>query len=240
MMNILPYKNHILATIVPLLLLLWGCDNSAEKRGAIETDPNKRLEALPRSQNEINTPADALAAIKNGNERYKNGQFQHIHIKRVTAFDSSEAIPFVAVLTCPDFKIPPEILFDIERNEILLIKTAANIEDETTIKRLEDAAAGSHIKLIAVLGHSNCTALKNLVAKKSMAAKTTSTKIDSAIVADATGQPILNETALKNISLVTKRIQSNKLIDSLVKSGNILMQQVYFDEATKRLSFIDR
>src|SRR6266496_1758795 len=80
---------------------LISCNNKQTDPG--ETYPSQtKLETLPAELANVKTSDKALKALQEGFGRYKNGQFKHIHIKRVTDQQDEEPDPFVAIISCSD------------------------------------------------------------------------------------------------------------------------------------------
>ena len=199
---------------------------------------NTTLEVIKTQADQVNTPSDALRALIEGNKRYLNGQFVHVHIKRLTDESIDKENPFVAVLACNDLRIPPEILFDVDKDNILLIKTDANIENDSTLAILQDAVKNKKIKMVLVLGHEDCPALRSIVSSTD---KNDSgfRKIESSISLDEmTGKPLFNKTSLMSALNTARRIaKSITKMDSSIPAGNLIVKAAVYEEAKKQLHF---
>lgn len=219
------------------LLIATACGNK-------HTDPapvNSRttLEAVKTETADINSPARAYQALIEGNQRYMNGQFMHVHIKRLNEDDDDGEKPFVAILTCPDFKIPAEILFDVDRNNILLFKSNASMENDSIVASVTDAVNRHNIQLVVVLGHHDCPSLKKLLADRFAESHVKDKKLEDAVVNEPTlNQPIYSKTAINNTRQVANRlINANPVISNAVKKTRLWIKPVFYNELHRKLVF---
>ncbi len=99
-----------------------------------------------------------------------NSRFSHHHpvhpdedIKRMISI-SKEQHPFAAIVCCSDSRVPPELLFDQGFGDLFVIRTAGNIIGGVELGSIEYAVEHLGIKLIIVMGHENCGAVKAFIA----------------------------------------------------------------------------
>jgi carbonic anhydrase len=109
------------------------------------------------------TPDNALQVLKAGNERFLAGKSINCDlIAQVRATGDGQA-PFAAVVGCIDSRVPPELVFDQKIGDIFAARVAGNFMNTDIIGSLEFAAKLAGSKLIVVLGHSECGAVKGAV-----------------------------------------------------------------------------
>jgi carbonic anhydrase len=106
------------------------------------------------------TPTEALRLLQAGNERYREGMLQLRDYSPVGERRAAEQKPFAAIVTCSDSRIAPELVFDLERGNLFVSRIAGNSIDTGTLGSSEFAVAVLGVKLIMVLGHSDCGAVK--------------------------------------------------------------------------------
>jgi carbonic anhydrase len=106
------------------------------------------------------TPAEALRILQAGNKRYRQGKLQLRDYSPVGERRAAEQKPLAAIITCADSRISPELVFDIERGNIFVSRIAGNSVDVGTLGSTEYAVAVLGVKLVMVLGHSDCGAIK--------------------------------------------------------------------------------
>jgi len=109
----------------------------------------------------MKTAAEALAILREGNERYRqslsDGQSP---VRSLNADKSHQAqVPHTIVLGCSDSRVPVEMVFDQSLGEIFVVRVAGNVATPTQIGSIEFAASQFGSRLVVVLGHSACGAV---------------------------------------------------------------------------------
>ena len=106
------------------------------------------------------TPAEALARLRAGNGRFTSDNLVvRNHLASASATATGQ-FPFAAVLGCIDSRVPVELVFDAGIGDLFAARTAGNVVGEDVIGSLEFAAELAGVKVIVVLGHSACGAVK--------------------------------------------------------------------------------
>jgi carbonic anhydrase len=108
------------------------------------------------------TPESALQTLIEGNQRFSTNQLnsfqQDLDILKKHTIDKQE--PFAAVLSCADSRVPVELIFDQTIGHVFVTRIAGNIATPEIIASLEYGVAVLGIKVLLVLGHRNCGAIK--------------------------------------------------------------------------------
>jgi carbonic anhydrase len=105
------------------------------------------------------TPKAALERLKTGNARFvANKSEPHDHTAKVIATATGQ-FPFAAVLACMDSRAPIEIVFDQGIGDVFGVRVAGNVVNDDELGSLEYAAKVG-VKLVVVLGHTRCGAVK--------------------------------------------------------------------------------
>ncbi|MDR1718229.1 MAG: carbonic anhydrase [Prevotella sp.] len=104
---------------------------------------------------------EALNALKEGNKRFCSGQLLHTHqdLSRIDELKTGQK-PFAIVVSCSDSRVTPEIVFDQGLGDIFSIRTAGNVMADYEEGSIEYAAEHLGTKLIIVMGHTSCGAVK--------------------------------------------------------------------------------
>ena len=105
-------------------------------------------------------PQEALALLTKGNRRYRKGKLELRDYSPVGEDRASRQMPFAAIITCADSRVSPTLIFDVERGNIFVSKVAGNSVDTGTLGSTEYAVKVLGVKLVMVLGHSDCGAVK--------------------------------------------------------------------------------
>lgn len=106
------------------------------------------------------TPNDALAILMDGNTRFVNGISKNKNLLGRVEETGNQQKPFAAILSCMDSRAPVEILFDQGIGDVFSVRIAGNVVSENVLGSLEYAAGVSGSKLIMVMGHTHCGAVK--------------------------------------------------------------------------------
>ena len=109
------------------------------------------------------TPQSALAELKAGNARFVAGHPLHRDMPADVKATASGQYPFAVVLSCVDSRQPIEIVSDQGIGDIFSARVAGNVLNDDILGSMEFACKVSGAKLIAVIGHSNCGAIKGAV-----------------------------------------------------------------------------
>ena len=120
-------------------------------------------EALTREQRDQLTPDQALEMLTRGNERFRTGKMQahdYLTQKRATA---AGQYPAAAILSCIDSRAPAEIILDTAIGDTFNARIAGNIANDDVLGSLEFACAAAGAKLILVMGHTACGAVKGAI-----------------------------------------------------------------------------
>ena len=123
------------------------------------TDRNL-TDALTAETQAALTPAEVLQLLKDGNERFLAGQPLERDFLSQVRETAGGQYPMAAILGCIDSRVPHEIVFDKGVGDVFSARVAGNFVNTDILGSLEFAAAVAGSKLIVVLGHTECGAVK--------------------------------------------------------------------------------
>jgi carbonic anhydrase len=109
------------------------------------------------------TSEQALARLKAGNARFVAGHPVHCNLLAQVKATAAGQAPFAAVLGCMDSRTAPELVFDQRIGDIFAVRIAGNFVNTDILGSLEYATQVAGAKLIVVLGHSDCGAVKGAI-----------------------------------------------------------------------------
>jgi carbonic anhydrase len=109
------------------------------------------------------TPEQALTRLKEGNGRFVSGKTLHCDPRMQVKDTSKGQAPFAAVLGCMDSRVAPELVFDQQIGSIFGVRIAGNFATPEILGSLEYATKVAGARLIVVLGHSDCGAVKGAI-----------------------------------------------------------------------------
>ena len=104
---------------------------------------------------------EALSRLKTGNERFvssKMSESKPVAARRAETAKSQH--PFAVVVGCADSRTAPEIVFDETIGDLFVVRTAGNLVDDYALGSIEYAVEHLGVRLIVVLGHGRCGAVK--------------------------------------------------------------------------------
>jgi carbonic anhydrase len=119
--------------------------------------------AMSKAARDALTPDQIIDSMKQGNERFRRGKMQthdYLAQKRATA---SGQYPAAAILSCIDSRAPAEIVLDGRIGDAFNARIAGNIVNDDVLGSLEFACALAGAKVILVMGHTACGAIKGAI-----------------------------------------------------------------------------
>ena len=119
--------------------------------------------SLTKEQRDTLTPDQVIEMLKKGNERFRAGESQrhdYLAQKRATA---SGQYPAAAILSCIDSRAPAEIVMDAGIGDAFNARVAGNVPSEDIIGSLEFSCRLAGAKLVVVMGHTSCGAIKGAI-----------------------------------------------------------------------------
>jgi len=189
-------------------------------------------------------PAEAVSKLKEGNGRYTSGNLQHPgQTTERRAELTKDQHPFAVILSCSDSRVPPEIVFDQGLGDLFVVRVAGNVIDDHGLGSIEYAVDHLGTRLIVVLGHQSCGAVK--AAKETVAAKGKAPgHIQSLVTAikpvvEATAKDDLETTVKANVKHVVQALRSSTpILKAKVDSGEVQVIGGYYSLDTGAVTFL--
>ena len=205
--------------------------------------------AVATKKTQAATTADqALLRLKAGNERFRTGRSLHCDLVGQIKATAKGQAPFAAVLGCMDSRVAPELVFDQQLGDILTVRVAGNIVNTDNLGSLEYATKVLGTKLIVVLGHSECGAIKGAIDDVKLGNVTALlSNIRPAVVKVAAGdgdhtsknkkfvQEVADQNARDAASLLTTR---SELLAAQVKERQIKIVSAMHDVSTGAIRWL--
>lgn len=198
------------------------------------------LEAL----DETASPNQILEELLAGNQRFVENRPEsrnqdYIRLQEV----STEQKPLVSIMGCADSRVPIEVIFDRGFGDLFVVRDAGNIATPEEIGSLEYGTYVLGSKVLMVLGHENCGAVKAAIEGKPLPGQMGS--IIAAI------QPAINrankddsekfytETIKRNVMLQVEKLNASPLLHQLVEQGSLKIVGAYYSLKTGEVSVIN-
>lgn len=119
--------------------------------------------AFDKARQDAVSPDQALQMLQEGNTRFVNGRSVNCDLLVQVKATADGQAPFAAVVGCIDSRVPPELVFDQQIGDIFAARIAGNFVNTDIIGSLEFATKLAGAKLIVVLGHTECGAVKGAI-----------------------------------------------------------------------------
>lgn len=116
--------------------------------------------SLPAPAQESITPDQLWSAMLQGNQQFVGGKIVYDNLVAERELLKDGQLPPITVLACADSRVPPELVFNQSLGGLFVVRTAGNVADELGLASIEYALSQGWTKLIVVLGHEDCGAVK--------------------------------------------------------------------------------
>ena len=159
------------------------------------------------NQNDVEGTANGVwSRMLAGNRRFTEGKLEHPNRSveaRKAVIDTHE--PDASVLSCSDSRVSPDIIFDAGIGDLFTVRTAGQVIDDAVIASLEYAVDVLGVRLLVVLGHQNCGAIKQACKEyEALLHELTADAEDSLMAADSVAD--LDERILNAKSLMLRTV----------------------------------
>lgn len=128
------------------------------------SDPQHRTDrVLTREERERLSPDEVLTLLREGNARFVSGEVTQRDHRAQVRHAVQGQWPKAVVLSCLDSRIPVEDVFDCGIGDLFVARVAGNIVNTDMLGSMEFACAASGAKLVYLLGHEHCGAVKGAI-----------------------------------------------------------------------------
>ena len=193
------------------------------------------------------TPEIALELLKAGNTRFINGLSANRDLLRKVQETKDGQKPFAAILSCMDSRAPAELIFDQGIGDIFNIRIAGNVVSPYVLGSLEYAIAVAGSKLILVMGHTNCGAIKGACDNVKMGNLTSlldqiqdSVNQENTVTEERNGSNIEFVNKVSNLNVhhsISQMMERSEVIKEHVEQGKIAIVAAMYDIATGQVAF---
>jgi len=197
------------------------------------------------------TPHKALLFLKEGNLRFQQNLKAHRNLLEQVNDTKEGQFPFATILSCIDSRVSAELVFDQGLGDIFSVRIAGNFVNEDILGSMEFACKLAGTKLLVVLGHTSCGAVKGACDNAKMG---NLTKLIQKIIpaVDAVQEPkdealrssknldFVDEVSKKNVELTIKRIrQESPILAEMEETGAILIVGAMYNITDGKVTFLD-
>ncbi len=186
--------------------------------------------APPKTSRASLSPDAALARLLDANRRFASGQVlqPRRELERLRKL-AAEQKPYAAVLGCADSRVPIEIVFDEGFGDIFVVRVAGNVATPVEIASLEYATAVLGVKVIMVLGHDHCGAVKAALAGGTVPGQI-STLYQYIVPGIAREEHDLEAAVRANVRFQSAKLRdSSPVIAEAIKNGSVKLSAGVFE-----------
>jgi carbonic anhydrase len=198
------------------------------------------------------TPGKAIQFLKEGNRRFQNNLKANRNLLEQVNETAEGQFPFATILSCIDSRVSAELVFDQGLGDIFSIRIAGNFVNEDILGSMEFACKLAGSKLLVVLGHTSCGAIKGacddarlgnltgLISKIKPAVKAVTTPEDPK---DRTSQNLgfVDQVSEANVRMTIENIRKmSPVLRMMEEDGEIGIVGAMYDVATGEVAFLDK
>ncbi|MFH1985403.1 MAG: carbonic anhydrase family protein [Pseudomonadota bacterium] len=228
--------------------LLAAAAGSGLTLSAITAHAAQMAETQTRKTQDATTPQKALQLLKEGNTRFVGGNMIERDLMQQVKMTGNGQFPFATIVGCMDSRASNELIFDQGIGDIFSARVAGNFVNDDILGSLEFACAAAGAKLIVVLGHTECGAVKGACDDVVMGNLTqTLVNIKAAVAAvagydaDRTSKndKFVQAVADKNVMLTVARIRERSpILRDMADKGQIGLTGAMYDVHTGKVTFM--
>jgi carbonic anhydrase len=197
------------------------------------------------------TPDKSLQFLKEGNQRFQNNLKANRNLLEQVNDTSDGQFPFATILSCIDSRVSAELVFDQGLGDIFSVRIAGNFVNSDILGSMEFACKLAGTKLIVVLGHTACGAIKGacddarlgnltgMLAKIKPAVKAVTEPQDPNL-RNSNNSEFVDNVAAKNVQLTIDRIlEESDVLAEMEKNGEIKIVGAIYDVNTGAVNFFE-
>lgn len=208
------------------------------------------MKAQTKETQNTYTPQSALAALKEGNQRFLNTKQANRDLLGQVKDTAGGQYPFAVVLSCIDSRVPVELVFDQGIGDIFSARVAGNIVNEDLLGSIEYGCKVAGSKAVIVLGHTGCGAVKGacddvqlgnitpLLAKIKPAVKAV-TSPKEANERTSANKTFVHDVVYKNVHMTMDEMKKQSpLLKEMEEAGEITIVGAVYDVASGAVDFL--
>lgn len=243
---------------IGIIAIVSSCQNSTENKSAVKSENDSitsstvpkplREKVLTAEEQQALTPDMVIQSLKEGNKRYVSNDLTARDHSAMVRNASQQQFPKAVILSCLDSRVPVEDVFDKGIGDLFVARVAGNFVNEDILGSMEFGCKVSGAKLILILGHESCGAVKAAIDDVKLGNITAMlTKIKPAVVKSQnfTGEKtskndeFVEYVAKNNITGTIETIKSQSpVLKEMADKGEIKIVGAYYNLKTGEVIFL--
>jgi len=219
-------KVSSLVAIMLILIVITSCNE--EKKQEVQEPQKKEIKkemktsVMTKEAQDKFTPSAILEDLLKGNERFVEAKKEEVDYLAQVKQTIGGQFPKAVILSCIDSRVPVEIVFDQSIGDVFVARVAGNFENVDIIGSIEYSCKVAGSKLVLVLGHESCGAVKaacdgvelgnitEMLAKIKPAVKLSATQVEGE--KNSSNKDMVAKTVANNVLLTIDRIREKSPI----------------------------
>lgn len=208
-----------------------------------------RTKAINKELQDSLTPDSVLKDLQDGNERFINNTLENVSHLDLVQETITGQYPKAVVLSCIDSRVPVEQVFDQAIGDVFVARVAGNFENTDILGSIEYACAVAGSKLIFVLGHESCGAVKaacdgvelgnitSMLANITPAVEKSATEIEGE--KNSSNKEFVAKTVENNVLLTMNRIrEKSEILSNMLDENKIKIVGGVYSLSTGKVSLV--
>ncbi len=232
---------------VALMFIMSACSQQQQQTPVVQLDGD----TISASDQAALTPEAILQGLKDGNDRYMNNDLTPTDYIAQIAATASGQFPEAVILSCIDSRVPVEQVFDKGVGDVFVARVAGNTVNPDILGSIEYGAAVAGSKLIVVMGHEACGAVKASIDKAQLSSNANvllgrvQPAIDAVKGYDADrssgNSAFVDEVVNTNVTMtIDEMLEESPVLSGLLDSGEIMIVGAYYDLDTGKVTFVEK
>ena len=209
------------------------------------------MKAQTKETQALITPEGAINLLKEGNARFRENKKADRDLMAQVAQTTSGQYPFATILSCIDSRVSAELIFDQGVGDIFSARVAGNIVNEDLLGSIEFACKLAGTKVVVVLGHTSCGAVKGACDDARLGNLTALvSKIKPAVAAvedpqdpklrNSKNLDFVDRVAKMNVNLTLEDIRTKSpVLNEMEENGEIEIIGAMYDINTGEVTFYE-
>ncbi|QXP63678.1 carbonic anhydrase family protein [Polaribacter sp. HaHaR_3_91] len=197
------------------------------------------------------TPKKALNFLTEGNQRFQDNLKAHRNLLEQVNDTSTGQFPFATILSCIDSRVSAELIFDQGLGDVFSIRIAGNFVNQDILGSMEFGCKLAGTKLVVVLGHTSCGAIKgacdnaklgNLTAMLNNIKPAVNAVLEPKEASSRTSSNLdfVDNVAARNVELTIERIRrESEVLTTMEESGEIMIVGAMYNINDGSVNFIN-
>ncbi|HEY5691006.1 MAG TPA: carbonic anhydrase family protein [Cyclobacteriaceae bacterium] len=207
------------------------------------------MRTLTKEVRDSITPVQAIELLKKGNERFVNNLRMNRNLLQQVNETSDGQHPFAVILSCIDSRTSAELIFDQGLGDVFSVRIAGNVQNEDILGSMEFSCKVAGAKIVVVLGHTKCGAIKGACDNVQMGnLSILLSKMKPALDAEKTvaqnrnanNPEFVEKVAVLNVRNTKQEILENSpILKEMIEKDEIAMIGAMYDVTTGVVEFYD-